>query len=83
MISTAKRFLNRPFPYDTSIFNKWKIALVFGSFIAAFLIVFAPFGLHEVPAYLRATYGVVTFFALESSRCFKPTLGSGVFQIEH
>lgn len=63
MISTAKRFLNRPFPYDTSIFNKWKIALVFGSFIAAFLIVFAPFGLHEVPPYLRATYGVVTFFA--------------------
>lgn len=61
MIAAAKRFLERPFPYDTSVSNKWKIAFAFGLFISLFLIIFAPFGLHDVQVYLRATYGIVTF----------------------
>lgn len=64
-ISKIKEILNKPFPFDYSLKMNIRYSLVFGMFVAAFLIIFRPFGINqEEPVsklfWLLSGYGALT-----------------------
>lgn len=64
--------LNAPFPEASSLRDKLLGALVTGCFIAAFLVVFQPFGFHSAPnpGVLGCAFGAVTVISMISYELF-------------
>lgn len=60
--------LRQPFPYEASINTKIRMALFFGVFIFAFLMIFKPFDLDFFPAerllLIASVYGLITFICV-------------------
>jgi hypothetical protein len=61
--------LQKPYRAETSITNRWIMALLFGGFVFLFLLVFQPFGLSTVPrniGLISLGYGLTTFFVMST-----------------
>ncbi|MGM0504848.1 MAG: LytTR family transcriptional regulator DNA-binding domain-containing protein [Bacteroidota bacterium] len=60
---TLKNYLNQPFPKLTS---RWKLIITISLFVAIFLIIFQPFGIHLIQnkILILSGYGLVTFLVL-------------------
>jgi len=60
---TLKKYLNQPFPKLTS---RWKLIITISLFVAIFLIIFQPFGIHLIQnkIFVLSGYGLVTFIVL-------------------
>jgi hypothetical protein len=62
---TLKNYLNQPFPKLTS---RWKLIITISLFVAIFLIIFQPLGIHFMEKkhkiIILSGYGLVTFFVL-------------------
>src|SRR6056297_919303 len=60
---TLKNYLKQPFPKLTS---RWKLIITISLFVAIFLIIFQPFGIHFIQnkILILSGYGLVTFLVL-------------------
>ncbi len=60
---TLKNYLSQPFPKLTS---RWKLIISISLFVAIFLIIFQPFGIHSIQnkILILSGYGLVTFIVL-------------------
>jgi hypothetical protein len=68
LITRLQAFLNQPYPFNTDNRSYLKVILVFGVFVAVFLMVFQPFGVHQLDGInlvlVSCSFGLVTVFSL-------------------
>ena len=76
-------FLQQPYPQERSTKRLWLHALTFGGFVALFLGIFQPFGLHMDFAYkswIIGGYGVITAAMIVVFKGFLPTFFPHFFE---
>jgi DNA-binding LytR/AlgR family response regulator len=77
--------LHKPYRAETSIANRWIMALLFGGFVFLFLLVFQPFGLSNVPkdiTLIALGYGLTTFVVMSTLNVALVSILPGFFNEE-
>ena len=78
-----RKYLTRQYPYEE---NKWKIVLTISLFVAAFMVIFQPFGLSNYAGpdktAILAGFGLVTMVILIFDLIVIPSLFPGTFREE-
>ncbi|MEA3316526.1 MAG: LytTR family DNA-binding domain-containing protein [Bacteroidota bacterium] len=74
---------NKPYPYGKSVSSKLKLSLIISLFVAIFLIVLQPFGLHNFKSgnkmLIISGYGLVSFVLLIINLILIPLLFKNIF----
>lgn len=80
------KLFQQPFPYDSALSSKVRVAAFFGVFILVFLLAFKPFDLDQFSftnlIFICSVYGFVTFVCVLLTNVFIPLLSPETFREE-